>query len=183
VIDQGGDLIAARKFYERWKSRVFLCNLTGDRKGKELVKWGINDEEGSVLADRDRVIQIVVGEFKDKRIPLHGAENDWYEFWTDWRNLSRIKITDNATGMLKGYKWVRSGRDHRALASIFFRIGMTKFGWGMAEFVGQEEKIFGFRQSAHIEDGRTRILTAEGEDLFDATMKELRQGDNDWRDV
>lgn len=62
VIDQGGDLIGSRKFYERWRGRVILCMLGGDRKTKELVKWGRGDEEGAAVADRNRMIQLVVEE-------------------------------------------------------------------------------------------------------------------------
>lgn len=127
VVDQGGDLIGARKFYERWPGRVFLCLLAGDRKGKELIKWGKGDEFGSVSADRNRLIALVVGEFRDKRIPVHGTESDWYEYWLDWNNLSKIKMLDPDTGATRGYKWVRSGRDHRALATVFWRVGMRRF--------------------------------------------------------
>lgn len=127
IIDQGGDLIGSRKFYERWPGRVVLCALTGEQKGKELVKWGKGDEFGSATADRNRMIQLVVGEFRDKRIPVHGNENDWFEYWSDWNHLSRIKVLDPDTNQVKAYKWVRSGRDHRALATIFWRVGMRRF--------------------------------------------------------
>lgn len=127
VIDQGGDLIGSRKFYERWTGRVFLCSLAGDRKTKELVKWGKGDEHGAVTADRNRMIQLVVDEFRDKRIRVHGSEGEWYEYWLDWNNLSKIKVLDPDTNQVKGYKWVRSGRDHRALATVFWRVGMSRF--------------------------------------------------------
>jgi hypothetical protein len=127
VIDQGGDLIGSRKFYERWPGRVFLCSLAGDRKTKELVKWGTGDEHGAVTADRNRMIQIVVDEFRNKLIPVHGTETDWYEYWLDWNHLSKMKILDPDTNVVKGYKWVRSGRDHRALATVFWRVGMRRF--------------------------------------------------------
>lgn len=127
VIDQGGDLIGSRKFAERWQGRVYLCALTGEMKGKELVKWGKGDESGSVRADRNRMIQLVVGEFRNKRIAVHGTENDWYEYYQDWNNLSRIKKLHPETNHVTGYQWVRSGRDHRAMSTIFFRVGMRRF--------------------------------------------------------
>ena len=63
IIDAGGDLIGSRKFYEKWKGRVYLCYLGGDRKTNELVEFKEGDEHGAVLADRNRLIQLVVGEF------------------------------------------------------------------------------------------------------------------------
>lgn len=127
VIDQGGDLIGSRKFYERWTGRVFLCTLTGDRTTKELVRWGSGDEHGAVTADRNRMIQLVVDEFRNGRIPVHGTEEDWFSYWLDWNNLSKKKILDPETNQIKQYKWIRNGRDHRALATIFWRIGMRRF--------------------------------------------------------
>ena len=127
VIDLGGDLIGSRKFYERWNGRVFLCALGGDRKTKELVRWGKGEEHGAVSADRNRMIQLVVDEFRNKRIPVHGTEAEWYEYWLDWNHLAKTKTLDPETNQVKGYKWIRSGRDHLALATIFWRVGMMRF--------------------------------------------------------
>ncbi|TSA58175.1 hypothetical protein D4R42_00240, partial [bacterium] len=112
VCDGGGELLKTRAFQERWKGRVFLCYLTGDRKKNEIVSWGRKDEHGSCIADRNRMIQLVVDEFRNKRIPVHGTEDDWFSYWTDWNHLSKIKILDPDTNVLKCCKWVRSGRDH-----------------------------------------------------------------------
>ena len=81
VIDAGGDLIGSRSFAERWTGRVFLCYLGGSKKTNELVKWGNGDEFGAVHVDRNRMIQLVIDEFREKRIIVHGTENDWYEYW------------------------------------------------------------------------------------------------------
>lgn len=127
IIDAGGDLIGCRKFQERWKGRVFLCYFGEDRKTQELVRWGEGDNYGTVIADRNRLIQLVVDEFSDKRIALQGTENDWYEYWMDWNNLTRTKILDAVTGQFKSFKWIRNGRDHKALATAYWRIGISKF--------------------------------------------------------
>jgi len=127
VIDAGGDLIGSRAFYAKYPGRVVLCYLVGDRNQNELATWGKGDEHGSVKVDRNRIIQLVVDEFRNKRVPVHGTEEDWYEYWLDWNNLSKMKILDADTSQVKGYKWVRSGRDHRALATCFWRVGMMRF--------------------------------------------------------
>jgi hypothetical protein len=120
IVDQGGDLIGSREFKERWPGRVFLCLFGEDRKTEELVRWGAKDEHGAVTADRNRMISLVVDEFRKKRVPIQGTEDDWYDYWLDWNNLTRKKIIDPVTEQFKGYKWVRSGRDHRALATPLF---------------------------------------------------------------
>jgi len=115
VIDAGGDLIGSRAFAARWPGRVFLCYLGGDKKNNEIFKWGKKDEHGAVHVDRNRAIQLVVDEFRTARIPVHGTEEDWYEYWLDWNNLSKlednwIQETNDNTKDTSGYDQVRSPR-------------------------------------------------------------------------
>ena len=84
--------------------------------------------------DRYRIIQLCVDEFRSKRIRVHGTENDWFEYWLDWNSLSKMKIRDPDTNEIKGYKWIRNGRDHRALATCFWRVGMMRFA-GMGSII------------------------------------------------
>jgi len=137
IIDAGGDLIGSRAFAERWAGRVFLCYFGGDRKTNEIFKWGSKDEHGAVTVDRNRSIQLMVDEFRTKRVPVHGTEEDWFEYWLDWNNLAKLKVLDPDTNAVKGYKWVRSGRDHRALATVCWRVGMSRFV-GMGSIVSPQ---------------------------------------------
>jgi hypothetical protein len=134
VVDAGGDLIGSRSFAERWPGRVYLCYLTGDRKKNELAVWGKGDEHGAVTVDRNRAIQLCVDEFRMKLIRVHGTQDDWFEYWLDWNNLSKMKVLDPNTNEIRGYKWIRNGRDHRALATVFWRVGMMRFA-GMGSIV------------------------------------------------
>ena len=134
VMDAGGDLIGSRQFQERWNGRVFLCYFTGSKVG-ELITWGEDDKYGMASVDREQIIQLVVDEFRIKRIPLQGTENDWYEYYLDWSNLSRIKIYDPKTNAQKGIKWVRNGRDHKALATCLWRVGVDRFSSVEAQFI------------------------------------------------
>lgn len=173
VIDQGGDLIGARAFAERWPGRVIVGQLGGEKRGKELVRWGTKDESGSVQIDRNRVIQLVVDEFRDKRIPVHGTEDDWFEYWLDWNNLTKIKVLEPDTNVIKGYKWARSGRDHRALATVFWRVGMMRFaGTG------------GIYQPSDTDKPNSYVLNAGGESvLFDPEELFGKREDDDWRNA
>jgi len=127
VIDQGGDLLGSRALRAKYPGRVFLCSFGSDRNSDELFRWGKNEEIGAVIADRNRTISLVVEEFTDKRIPIQGTENDWHDYWLHWNNLSKIKEFDQTTGQVKRKVWVRSGADHWALATTYWRVGMGKF--------------------------------------------------------
>lgn len=133
IVDAFGDLHGTRDFQARWPGRVFLCTLTGPKANTDEPTW--NMEERMVNVDRNKYVQLVVDEFIAGRIPLQGTEDDWYDYWLDWNNLTRIKQVDALTGEFKGYKWVRSGRDHRALATVFWRVGMTRFGNGVGKVI------------------------------------------------
>jgi len=139
IMDAGGDLIGSRKFYEQWRGRVFLAYAGEDKKQNELVRWGEKENGGSVMYDLNRLWQLCVDEFREHRIPLQGTEGDWWEFWLDWKNMSRIKIYDPKTNLFKGIKWVRNGRNHRASSTLFWRIGMMKFNQNKAEFISPHQ--------------------------------------------
>lgn len=173
VIDAGGDLIGSRAFALRYPGRAFLCYLGGDRKTNELVKWGSQDEHGAVQADRNRMIQLVIDEFRTKRIPVHGTVSDWYEYWLDWNNLAKMKVLDPDTNVVKGYKWVRSGRDHRALATVFWRVGMTRFA-GTGSIVTPTSEVK--PDSYMLEPDQT--VQFDPKEFFDRTEE---QKEEDWR--
>jgi hypothetical protein len=182
VIDAGGDLIGSRKFFEHWRGRVFLCHLAGDRKTKELLRWGVNNEYGNVIADRNRLIQMVVDEFIDKRTNVHGTTDDWHQYWLDWDNLTRIKVTNPVTNQSMGYKWVRSARDHKALATAFWRVGMSKYGFGGGEIISSERQLLAPVAPVIQPDMRMQPVTPEGNDPVTVTLEELRnRGESDWR--
>jgi len=140
VIDQGGDLIGCRALRERYLGRVYLCTFQEDRKTLQLVRWGKNDEDGAVQADRNRCIQLVVDEFTDGRIPIQGNENDWHEYANEWNNLTRIKEMDSTTGMVKRKVWVKTGVTDLTFATVYWRIGMSRFSGGRTEIISSRKK-------------------------------------------
>lgn len=185
IVDAGGDLIASRQFKERWRGRVFLCYTGNDRKTEQLVMWGEGEKFGEVRTDRDRMIQFVVDHFRSGLMKVWGDENTWYDYWTDWNNLTRIKVEDALTTVVKAYKWVRSGRDHRALATVYWMVGMDRFRSGIASFVGEESpgQMLGVRVGPEIKPNNTiQPVTPTGEDPVAATMRMLQEKQvDDWR--
>lgn len=135
VIDAGGDFIGAQAFFERWPGRVFQAYVSPKKTMLNPVDWGENEEQGKVTYDLDRLWQLCVDELREHRLPLQGTEQDWWEYWLDWKNMSRIKVYDPKTNQFKGIKWVRNGRNHRASATLFWRVGMERFGGGTVSFI------------------------------------------------
>lgn len=128
VIDQGGDLIKPRELRQKYPGRVFLCHFRQDRKTLELCKWGEGREFGNVIVDRNRMIQLVVDEFTDKRLPIYGKKPDWEAYMGHWFNMYRVGEED-ALGITRR-EWKRSGADHWSLATVYMRVGLSKYGEG-----------------------------------------------------
>jgi hypothetical protein len=124
VIDQGGDLIGPRKLREEFPGRVFLCFFRADRKNDELIQW---QDDGTVVADRNKLIQIVVDEFAEKRMPIYGTESEWYDYWLEWAGMYRTSEY-NALGV-EVFKWNKpsSGRCDYPFAQVYARIGLDRF--------------------------------------------------------
>lgn len=126
VIDQGGDIIGSRKLLKKYPGRVFLCHYANDRKTMQLIRWGENDEFGNVLADRNRMIQLVIDEMKEKRFRLYnGTAQDWYDYWLHWSHIYRVGEEDELG--IERYRWLRSDRDDWVHATVYWRVGLDRF--------------------------------------------------------
>lgn len=138
IIDQGGDLIGPRILQAKYKGRVFLCWFTKETKDLQIIRWAENDEEGKVLVDRNRLIQLVVDEFKDKRTPIQGKKEDWEEFFDHAMNIYRVREDKGEAGDPQyNWRWVwkRKGPDHKFLAYCYARIGLDRFGQDLARVI------------------------------------------------
>lgn len=157
VIDQGGDLIHPRELREEFKGRVFLCTYSEDRKTMEMTRWGKGKEAGGVIVDRNRMIDLIVGEFTDKRIPLcttdkdydnyklgkysTNKDGDYYDYWVHWNNVIRT-VEETDRGFIRK-TWKRTGPDHLVHATVYWRVGMSRFaGSGSGKVFGNEKSEF-----------------------------------------
>lgn len=124
VADQGGDLIGIRSLQEKYPNRVFLVYYRRDRKTSEIIKW--SDDKDEVVADRNKLIQLVIDEFTDRRITLFGNKSDYHDYVTHWLNIYRTEQEDKST-LMPVYVWERNGPDHLIHATCYFRIGLDRF--------------------------------------------------------
>lgn len=138
VADQGGDLIGIRKLQAKYRGRVFLCWFTKETKTQQIIRWGENDEDGKVLVDRNRAIQLVVDEFKEQRFPIWGTSAEWQDYFAHWLNVYRVQETKGDEGDPQyNWRWVwkRKGADHWALATVYARVGLDRFALDLATII------------------------------------------------
>lgn len=130
VIDAGGELLETRELRKRHRGRVFLTHYSTDRKTMQLIRWGEGDEYGNVVVDRNRMIQMVIDEFKARRIGLYnGNRNDWHDYWVHWMNIHR-EVKEDAVTQTPKYVWVRDDADHWTQATVYYRVGMDRYVGG-----------------------------------------------------
>ncbi len=180
VIDQGGDIIGSRKLREKYPGRVFLCHYARDRKTMQLIRWGDGDESGNVLVDRNRMIQLLVDYWRDKRIRLfRGTKEDWHEYWLHWSHIYRIQEED--TLGVQQYRWLRSDRDDWVHATLYWYVGLTRFGEsgsivGVTETTEPDSYILNPDQTVDMDPGQMfgKIGSSEEEPWWDEEK-------DDWR--
>ena len=121
--------------------RVFLAFYNKTKKTNNLWEWGEGDEYGTVRIDRNRTIQLLVGELKEGgRVKLNGTPQEFSEYADHFASMYREKIVvkeakDKDDRSLYGaeYVWKRRGADHWAHCTVYARVGMEKFGQSMAK--------------------------------------------------
>jgi len=140
VFDAQGDLQKPRELQEKYPGRIWLCYYRQDRKTNQLIKWGEKKERGVVQADRNRLIQFVVDEFRGGRIKIYGKSEDWDEFVKHWKNIYRSE-EETSLGVMKRV-WKRSGADHLCHAVCYWRIGLDRFTGAKGSMIMPDETIF-----------------------------------------
>lgn len=142
VIDALPDLTEPRRLKDKYRGRVFLCHYARDRKTMQLARWGDGDELGSVLVDRNRMMQTCVDDLRNGTVKLEGKRDDYTLFARQFSTLYRQTTTD-ALGT-PVFQWESSdGNDHLAHAFLYFRVGISKFAEEKgAIFVGDEKKQY-----------------------------------------
>lgn len=176
VADQGGDLIGIRKLQAKYIGRVYLCYTGKETKNFQLIKWGENDEDGKVSADRNRCIQMLVDEIKDRRIKFNGSKEDWEPFFAHAMNIYRVKEIQgqDENDPQYGWRWVwkRKGADHWFMAMTYARIGLDRFSEEAAIILNRDKfmagiptgRVFNINQDWEVNQEQTSVII-RGEDI------------------
>ena len=121
-IDGQGDPTATAELIADYPDRVFKCYFRQDGKNEEFVR--LDEEEGTILADKHRLTTFTHDEFATERITLHGEQEYWDELYiSHWTNMMRVS-KPTSLGVRK--MWERKGGDHKngdhlAMATVYWR--------------------------------------------------------------
>lgn len=125
VMDSKGDLTKPRELQAKYPNRVFMCEYRVDRKTQQLATWGIGKESGTVVVDRNRMMQFMIDELKKKYIRLNGKKEEWLDYVEHFKNIYRTEEEDQLG--IPRRTWHRKGDDHLVHASLYWRVGMSKY--------------------------------------------------------
>lgn len=140
VIDQGGEPMQAREMLQKYPGRVYLAYYRPDRKSVDVVQWGTGNEYGKVVVDRNRMISLLVEQFKDKgRISINGIPEDWREYGEHFGNIYRELVVatekpgrDSANLYNAEYVWKDGGRpDHFVHATLYAVVALDHYSEGI----------------------------------------------------
>lgn len=149
IADQGGDLIGIRRLQAKYPGRVYLVFYRKDRKSKEMIDWGENEEQGTVRVDRNQYFQWMVEQLRDiGRIRLNGTVEEWTDWAKQFDNVYReIKVAldkpgkDVATNYGAELIWKRNGADHFCHTLLYCLVGLEKYGTAGATFIKKDGMV------------------------------------------
>lgn len=134
VADQGGDLVGIRLLQAKYPGRVFLVYYRKDRKTQSLIDWGEGENAGSVVVDRNRMIQLIVEQLRDTgRYRLNGSIAEWAEVAKHFGNIYRVA---KETPFGVEYVWERNGPDHFVHCLLYASVGIDRFSETAAVIIG-----------------------------------------------
>lgn len=173
VFDQAGELMLTRQLQQEFPGRVFLCYYTKDRKSIELIEWGDNEEYWKVRVDRNRLITLIVEQFRDiGRFRINGTRDEWAPWAAHFGNIYREKIEvketkgkDDRSLYGNEYVWKRNGPDHFVHSLLYAYVGMQKYGGGMAKIVGED--FMGIPKATMPNKGQTEAVATYAPSAFD----------------
>ena len=167
IVDNGPDIFWPKKLRERNVGRVWLCSFSRVKRADQIIRWGENEEYGRVLADRNRMIQTVIDEFADARLPLHGSQDDWTEYYSHWHGMGRFKEIDAIGNPV--YVWNKAdGKDHWALATVYWRIGMDRFAKRSSQIVSTStDKMFDHAPAINLDGTISPYVMPAENQLYD----------------
>lgn len=94
------------------------------------------------MVDRNRAIQIVVDEIKERKFPIFGKAFEWQPYFEHWLNMYRVReMRGEEDDPQYNWRWIwkRKGADHLALSTIYMRVGLDRFGQDLAEIIRKDD--------------------------------------------
>lgn len=136
VMDAMPDNTMSHHFKDTFPN-FFICHFSRDKESNSIIRWGENDKQGIVFADRSRAIDRLVTELLEGKILFSlPSDKDFRLFLDHCGALRRVK-EKNALGVER-YVWdtLEGKDDHFLFALLYFYFALQSHASGAASVIG-----------------------------------------------
>lgn len=127
VCDANPHPTPVKKLIEKYPRKVWMCYYR-DTKDTSIINWGEGDKTGVVYADRTKIIDSIVADFRSRDLlfNMHIHELDDQDYIKHWLNMYRI-VEENDRGVQRVVWQHDDGKpDHFAHATCYFKMALQK---------------------------------------------------------
>lgn len=126
VMDSMPEFTKVQEMLRKYPGRAFACQFNKDRAEAGIVRWMTGDKRGFAYVDRTKIIDRVVTELGDGRIPIFGNETDVAEFINHASNMYRSIETDDKGTVKINWLTVESKPDHLVFGLVYWRVALEQ---------------------------------------------------------
>lgn len=137
--DQVGDVLWLKELQQNLIGKFYICFLKNDPASQNIIKWGKDVKIMEVEAARSGMIQQIVDEIRGDRFVINGDLKDWGAFLAEWASLYRLWDVDALGERVP--TWESSAPQHYIKSTIYYRIGLSRFGGDGATFIKKNDSF------------------------------------------
>lgn len=127
VCDANPHPTPVKKLVDKYRGKVWMCYYK-DTKDTSIINWGEGEKAGVVYADRTKIIDSIVADFrsKDQLFNMTLTELDNADYIKHWLNMYRI-VEENSRGVQRVVWTHDEGKpEHYAHATGYFKMALQK---------------------------------------------------------
>lgn len=133
VIDYGPQVDPVMRLVQKYYGKIWACYFSENKKQLEVIEWGSNEKtEGTVLADRTKIIDAVVSDIRAGDIVFNIDAAGLKEYIEHAESMYRIVVKEltpegGETGKVT-QRWLTIGSkpDHYIFATVYWRIALEQ---------------------------------------------------------
>lgn len=126
VIDALPDLTEPRRLRQKYAGKIYLCYFKRDRDKPDIIRYGEGDHYGTVYADRNKLIQLVLDELDEGKIKFNCSRDSLTELIDHFARLYKTYEKDSIGVERPIWNTPPGVADHLCLATCYYRIALEK---------------------------------------------------------
>lgn len=105
MVDSMPDMYNPQRMKEMYPGRVFTCSFQKSKESR-VVRFATGEDHATVTIDKDKMLDMLQSEIKDKRLLFFGTRDEWEDYYEHWSVLYKVIEEDPQTGKME-FTWHR----------------------------------------------------------------------------